>query len=158
MDEGEFLSAVSKLRVDREDVDGRATVGKIVYETLVRSAHEAAKALKAEAEKDGISVKKLSTTLIIGVARPVHGGVFFGSFSIGDGGAGVFRLDPLHLKPMTLPDSGEFAEQTRFLALTEFQPEVSNRIRDRHTAGVLRFHPHDRRSHCREVADKQCSR
>jgi serine/threonine protein phosphatase PrpC len=129
VDEGEFLGAVAKLQLDREDVDAKKTVRDIVYETLVRSAHEAAKALKAEAEKDGISVKKLSTTLILGVARPVPGGVFFGSFGIGDGGAGVFRLDPLHLKPMIVPDSGEFAGQTRFLALMEFQPEVVNRIR-----------------------------
>jgi serine/threonine protein phosphatase PrpC len=129
VDEGEFLSAVAKLQVDREDVDGRATVGKIVYETLIRSAHGAAKALNAKADEDDISVKKLSTTLILGVARRVPGGVFFGSFSIGDGAAGLFRLDPPYLKAMTVSDSGEFAGQTRFLALTEFQPEVSNRIR-----------------------------
>ena len=129
VDEGEFLSAVSKLQADKENVEGKVILRDMVYRTLVRSAHEAAKALQAKADEDGISVKKLSTTLILGVARPVPGGVFFGSFSIGDGGAGVFRLDPLHLKPMTVPDSGEFAGETRFLALTEFQPEVVNRIR-----------------------------
>ena len=61
-----------------------------------------------------------STTLIIGVARKVRNLWFIAGFAIGDGGMAVFDVADRSLKPMSVPDSGEYAGQTRFLHKSEF--------------------------------------
>jgi serine/threonine protein phosphatase PrpC len=101
-----------------------------LYETLVTAAFTAAEALVAQAEQLNESPSKLSTTIIVAVAKRFGDRWFVGSFSIGDGGAALLDLNANTVQPLTSPDSGEYAGQTRFLAKPEFQDsaEVMKRI------------------------------
>lgn len=93
--------------------------GKL-YESLVTAAFTAAKAIEEEAVAKGEKASAFSTTLIVTVVRKVPEGWFIAGFSVGDGGAAVFDVRDGSLTTLTLPDSGEFAGQTRFLQASEF--------------------------------------
>ena len=93
--------------------------GKL-YESLVTAAFNAAKAIEEEAGAKGEKASAFSTTLIVTVVRKVPEGWFIAGFSVGDGGAAVFDVRDGSLTTLTLPDSGEFAGQTRFLQASEF--------------------------------------
>ncbi|WP_217352548.1 PP2C family serine/threonine-protein phosphatase [Sphingomonas sp. ID1715] len=114
-----------------------------LYETLVTAGFKAAEALHRQAEQLDETVSKLSTTIIALIARRYGTRWFVGSFSIGDGGAALFDLAAPAVQPLTSPDAGEYAGQTRFLAKSEFldSAEVMNRVHfaiaDRFTAIAL---------------------
>lgn len=91
-----------------------------LYESLVTAAFTAAKAIEEEAGAKGEKASAFSTTLIVTVVRKVPEGWFIAGFSVGDGGAAVFDVRDGSLTTLTLPDSGEFAGQTRFLQASEF--------------------------------------
>ena len=91
-----------------------------LYQSLVTAAFHAAKAIEEEATAKGEKASAFSTTLIVIVVRKVLEGWFIAGFSVGDGGAAVFDIREETLTPLTLPDSGEFAGQTRFLQKSEF--------------------------------------
>ena len=102
-----------------------------LYMSLVSAAFNAAKAIDSEASDKGEETSSYSTTLIITVAKKISAGWFIASFSIGDGGAAVFDINDGSLKVLTLPDSGEYAGQTRFLHTSEFAggfESISQRI------------------------------
>lgn len=102
-----------------------------LYETLVTAAHKAMGAIEKQAEELGEPPASLSTTLILVIARRFASRWFVAGFSIGDGGAALLGLDAGQVTPLTLPDSGEYAGQTRFLARSEFGSfeEVTKRLR-----------------------------
>jgi serine/threonine protein phosphatase PrpC len=97
-----------------------ARIKQSLYSSLAQSAFNAAKAIEAEANAKLCEPTAYYTTLIIGVCKKTAAGWFFATFAIGDGGAAVFSLPDATIKPMILPDGGEFAGQTRFLQCSEF--------------------------------------
>ncbi len=100
--------------------DAEARLKGQLYRALAAAAFDAAKAIEAEAAAHDQTAAAFSTTLVVGVARKLEDGWFFAAFSVGDGGAAVFDLDAESLTTLSLPDSGEFAGQTRFLHKSEF--------------------------------------
>ena len=104
------------------DGDGgaEAKIKQALYSSLAQAAFSAAKAIESEANAKPCEPNAYYTTLIIGACKNTPSGWFFASFSIGDGGAAVFSLPEGTIKPMNLPDGGEFAGQTRFLQRSEF--------------------------------------
>ncbi|MBB4313671.1 PP2C family serine/threonine-protein phosphatase [Roseospira marina] len=113
------------------NTDATAQIKSQLYLSLADAAFDAAKDLEAEAAVRNEKVSAFSTTLIIGVVRKVEEGWFIAGFSVGDGGAAVFDVRDGSLTPLTLPDSGEFAGQTRFLQKSEFSggfEEVAKRL------------------------------
>jgi serine/threonine protein phosphatase PrpC len=108
-----------------------AQIRSQLYQSLATAAFNAAKAIEEEAAAKGEKAAAFSTTLIITVVRKVPEGWFIAGFSVGDGGAAVFDVRDGSLTTLTLPDSGEFAGQTRFLQKSEFSggfDEVAKRI------------------------------
>ncbi|AWU95276.1 PP2C family serine/threonine-protein phosphatase [Azospirillum ramasamyi] len=102
-----------------------------LYQSLATAAFNAAKAIEEEAAAHGEKASAFSTTLIVGVVRKVPEGWFIAGFSVGDGGAAVLDVRDGSLTTLTLPDSGEFAGQTRFLHKSEFSggfDDVGKRI------------------------------
>ncbi|MFC7454239.1 PP2C family serine/threonine-protein phosphatase [Insolitispirillum peregrinum] len=102
-----------------------------LYKSLVTAAHRAAVAIEKEAAAMGEKASAFSTTLIATVVRKIPEGWFIASVAVGDGGAAVFDVRNGSLTTLTLPDSGEFAGQTRFLHTSEFSGDfetVSRRI------------------------------
>ncbi len=111
--------------------DAGVQIKSQLYQSLATAAFNAAKAIEGEAAVKGEKASAFSTTIIVTVARKIPEGWFIAGFSVGDGGAAVFDLRDGSLTTLTLPDSGEFAGQTRFLQKTEFTggfDEVAKRI------------------------------
>ncbi len=100
--------------------DATVQIQSQLYQSLATAAFNAAKAIEEEAAAHDEKASAFSTTLIISVARKIPEGWFMAGFSVGDGGAAVFDRGEKTLVPLTLPDSGEFAGQTRFLQKSEF--------------------------------------
>lgn len=111
--------------------DQSPEIARRLYETLVTSAFSAADALVKQAEALEVSPASLSTTLIVVIARRYADRWFIAAFSIGDGGAALLDLEGGQVIPLTLPDAGEYAGQTRFLAKSEFASaeDVAKRLR-----------------------------
>lgn len=113
------------------NLDAAVQIKSQLYQSLATAAFNAAKAIEEEAAAKGEKTSAFSTTLIVGVVRKIPEGWFIAGFSVGDGGAAVFDVSDGSLTTLTLPDSGEFAGQTRFLQKSEFSggfDEVAKRI------------------------------
>jgi serine/threonine protein phosphatase PrpC len=120
-----------------------------LYDTLVTAAFTAAQRIEKEVVRDageGAHYSQFSTTIICAIARQVNDKWFFGSFSVGDGGAAVLyetSTGDTAITRLTQPDSGEYAGQTIFLRTTELKDanESMKRIffdvRDEFTALAL---------------------
>lgn len=105
-------------------------IAQRLYKTLVAASYSALETLQKQADEIDEPVASLSTTLIIVIARRFERRWFVGAFSIGDGGAALLDLESEIVVPLTMPDSGEYAGQTRFLSKAEFDPaEVTKRLR-----------------------------
>ena len=108
-----------------------SSIKAVLYNSLAQAAFKAVIAIETEAREIGMEATAYYTTLIIGACRRTPHGWFFGCFAIGDGGAAVFHQEGAYLKPLTAPDGGEFAGQTRFLLRSEFDggyEEISKRL------------------------------
>jgi hypothetical protein len=111
-----------------------------VINSLLRAAQVAAQKLEERATQIQCRVADLSTTLSIACAKRVAGRWLLLSFSIGDGGVGVWDGEAGEVALMCDPDSGEYAGQTRFLAMDELGAEkdrasrVFAEVRDDFTA------------------------
>ncbi len=62
------------------------------------------------------TLRNYDTTLILLLMKKMGNACFAATFSIGDGGAGIFT-SPHDAIPLTLPDGGEHAGQTTFLTI-----------------------------------------
>lgn len=74
----------------------------------------AVQAIEVEAQGKGAAVKDYSTTLLAAVARWDADGVFLSTFWMGDGAIAAYGPRG-KVRLMGVPDSGDFAGQTRFL-------------------------------------------
>ncbi|MDR2032042.1 MAG: protein phosphatase 2C domain-containing protein [Azoarcus sp.] len=102
---------------------------KYLYITIGYAAHTAATALHKKArEHAGViaSVKELSTTLLIGLARKIDSRWFCAAYWVGDGAVAVYR-ENTEVILLGEPDSGEFSGQTRFLTAEEVQQDSLRR-------------------------------
>ena len=143
----EFVSPSLETQIDHyreEQKEAEYEIkSKMLNRSLAKVAINAASAIEEEARNEGEQVSAYSTTLIIGVARKVHDMWFIASFAIGDGGMAVIDTRDQSVKTMNLPDSGEFAGQTRFLRSSEFSayedinPRLFFDIRESFTAIAL---------------------
>ena len=135
------LSELEEILPERVDPEAQAMVHKIlkaeseeerrsnavlapVVNSLMHAAREAAHKLERHAEQLNCNVADLSTTLAIATAKKVGDRWLLLSFSIGDGGVGVWDAEAGEVALMCKPDSGEFAGQTRFLSLDELGLEA----------------------------------
>ncbi len=97
-----------------------------LYVTVGHAAHRAMKALfdEAQARPDIIgSVKDLSTTLLIGVARKFDTQWLCAAYWVGDGAVGVYRRGG-EIQLLGEVDAGEYSGQTRFLDANEVSQEA----------------------------------
>ncbi len=97
-----------------------------LFTTLGYAAHHAMRALTeaTRAHADVIaSLKELSTTLLIGLARKVGTQWFCAAYWVGDGAIAVYRRNQSVLLLGT-PDSGEFSGQTHFLDASQVTQEA----------------------------------
>jgi serine/threonine protein phosphatase PrpC len=95
---------------------------KLLRELLYEAALDAHYKIREEAEKpsetlpESPSIRNYDTTLILLVMKKLARGCFTATFSIGDGGAGIFHT-PDQAEPLTHADGGEHAGQTTFVTI-----------------------------------------
>lgn len=121
-------SAVTALQAAQgTDVEtARRVLHNALYTTVGHAAHGAMKALFEEAQKrpDIIhSVKELSTTLLIGIARKFGSQWLCAAYWVGDGAVGVYQKDG-SIELLGEVDAGEYSGQTRFLDANEVSQEA----------------------------------
>ncbi|WP_419533403.1 PP2C family serine/threonine-protein phosphatase [Endozoicomonas sp.] len=117
--------------LNQEDLDSVLNQSTIeaVHTTLVEAAWKAVKGINAEAERNELSLKDFSTTLLLMICKSTEKGNLVLSFSIGDGAIAAYSEEN-GVRLLCVPDSGEFAGQTRFLDSGIFkQPDVYQRVK-----------------------------
>lgn len=124
-------SMVKKIVGAKDDATGKRSKDVLspVINSLMRAAHVAAQKLEERATQIQCRAADLSTTLSIACAKRVAGRWLLLSFSIGDGGVGVWDGETGEVALMCDPDSGEYAGQTRFLAMDELGAEKDRAAR-----------------------------
>ena len=100
-----------------------------LHKTLITAAFQSAKDIEREAEMHDLPIKDFSTTLLLLIYKKTEAGHLVASFSIGDGAIVAYDQSQ-GVQLLCVPDSGEFAGQTRFLEAGLFQKEdVYQRIK-----------------------------
>ncbi|BES86186.1 hypothetical protein PEC302107_04460 [Pectobacterium araliae] len=124
---GESASGLKRAIADWTPEDQRE-VGTFFVSQFHKAAQLAVHKIHGEALETNESIKSYSTTLLATVALRTDDGLFAASFWLGDGAiaaygpAGKVRL-------LGMPDSGEYAGQTRFLDQDAVQdPQFSKRV------------------------------
>lgn len=100
-----------------------------LYQSLIKASFDAAVAVKSEAENFDAPVKAFSTTLLLVAVKKFEIGYVVVGFNIGDGASGVLYNEGKDLYLLCVPESGEFAGQTRFLSTDEFKEENNQAAR-----------------------------
>ncbi|QHS62074.1 PP2C family serine/threonine-protein phosphatase [Chitinophaga agri] len=100
-------------------------------EQLGKIAFTAQGKIKQEAQDNGADIKDYATTLIFALVKQYPAGYVISSFWVGDGGIGIYQDATGEAFVMGVPDSGEFAGQTRFLTMSDIFANGAyvNRIR-----------------------------
>ena len=105
------------------------------YKWLGGAAFAARKAIQQEAEQKNppAALRDYHTTLLLAVAKPTRAGWLIATFSIGDGGIALRRVNG---EPKTLctPDSGEYGGQTVFLTASNVLNNADHIMQRIHTA------------------------
>jgi len=105
------------------------------YSWLGGAAFEARKTIQLEAEKQAppAALRDYHTTLLLAVTRLTPVGWVIASFSIGDGGIALRRIDG-EPKSLCTPDSGEYGGQTVFLTASNVLSNADHIMQRIHTA------------------------
>lgn len=124
---GKIASAVAALQSapSEQRETSLRSLHSALYMTVGHAAHRSMKALfdEAQSRPDLIqSVKELSTTLLIGIARKFGSQWLCAAYWVGDGAVGVLRTDG-SIELLGEVDSGEYSGQTRFLDANEVNQE-----------------------------------
>ncbi len=85
------------------------------WEVLVQAAFESQRAVLDKAKELGVEERTLGTTLLLCIARDVGDKSIMAAFSVGDGIVASLEGPTGRLRQLSIPDSGDFAGQTRFL-------------------------------------------
>lgn len=110
--------------------DNAESTGECLQNTIVKAVYSGYKAIFDSMDvEQGDTVKDFSTTLILSAIKKVADGYLLFSFWIGDGG--IFVLNSSNeAKLLGVPDSGQYAGQTRFLDGKLFEGhEIYDRIK-----------------------------
>ena len=129
--QGTTLDAAVQMLVEKGDT---RLMRPAAYSWLGGAAFEARKAIQFEAEhKDPpATLRDYHTTILLAAAKPTHAGWVIASFSIGDGGIALRRVNG---EPVSLcsPDSGEYGGQTVFLTASNVLSDADQIMQRIHT-------------------------
>lgn len=103
----------------------------LFIEQLGNAAFSAQVKIKEEAISNNAVIKDYSTTLIFALVKKYETKFVIASFWVGDGGIGIYSKEKQEVFVLGIPDSGEFAGQTRFLTMSDTfaNGAYANRVR-----------------------------
>lgn len=110
----ELGSEISQELQTWDEQSSQKSIGDKFYYCFYDIAKKAIQAIENEANNKNSSAKEYSTTLLIAVVKKEADSIFLATFWMGDGAIAAYNPNGA-IKLMGIPDSGEFAGQTRFL-------------------------------------------
>jgi serine/threonine protein phosphatase PrpC len=115
--------------LDTKSEEAQKLISTQFTEQLGKIAYAAQQQIRQESQAQKAEIKDYATTLIFALVKKYDKGYVISSFWVGDGGIGIFSEADVTL--LGVPDSGEFAGQTRFLTMQEIFADGAyvNRIR-----------------------------
>jgi len=115
--------------LDTKSEETQKVISMQFTEQLGKIAYAAQQRIRQEAQEQNAQLKDYATTLIFALVKKYAKGYVISSFWVGDGGIGIYNDAEVTL--LGIPDSGEFAGQTRFLTMQEIFADGAyvNRIR-----------------------------
>lgn len=126
----DFLSSTLS-EIPQQSKDYPKSIREALYPILSGIAVAAVEQIKKECtSKENGSSKDFSTTLLVTICKKFGDFWFIASFGIGDGIIGIQKTDD-SFEQMSVPDSGEYAGQTRFITSGEVYADknaLKNRI------------------------------
>jgi serine/threonine protein phosphatase PrpC len=120
----QLTRAVAALRAGQDEAE--SALKSWVYKPLVGEAIAAAEALKEASREIKCGVEDLYTTLLFAAAKKCGDDYLVLSFGVGDGGMAIWNPVEREVHSLFSPEGGEFAGQTTFLLLREFQNQELN--------------------------------
>lgn len=96
---------------------------------LLHAVNSACDAIKKEAEEQQRESREYATTLLVTLCQKIENKFLVLSWWVGDGAIAIYDNELQQATLVGMPDSGEFAGQTRFLTMPEIVTE--NTIRQR---------------------------
>lgn len=126
----EIETAIQNFLSEETD-ENRNKLSGLLSTQLVKAAFTAQQNIKEEATKKEAEIRDYSTTLIFALVKKYERKYLITSFWVGDGGIGIYNKEKDEVAVLGMPDSGEFAGQTRFLTMSDIFNETvySNRVR-----------------------------
>ena len=119
----EFDDLLQQYSANSSD-DTQKKITRFVYNNLGKAAFSIHKQLQQFAEREGLTLKDLSTTLIFTLFKKYESGYALLSFGVGDCPIAVLNKDLTEVVLMNWIDVGEFSGGTRFITMPEiFQNE-----------------------------------
>lgn len=87
--------------------------------------------IREEVMAKSAEMRDFSTTLIFTLIKKFNTKYVIASFWVGDGGVGIYHKENQELFVLGIPDSGEFAGQTRFLTMSDIFTDgaYANRVK-----------------------------
>lgn len=119
-----------KDRRESNSTEQRA-ISEQLYGLLGQAAFKAYKGIEEVTGEYQNSLRDFSTTLLLSICKKFDFGWFIASFQIGDGAIAVYKNGiGGYVDLLGIPDSGEYAGQTRFLTMPEIMKpeEIMRRI------------------------------
>jgi serine/threonine protein phosphatase PrpC len=100
-------------------------------EHLGKAAFLAQLKIRDEAILKHVEIRDYSTTLIFALIKEYKNKFIIASFWVGDGGIGIYSKEKKEVMVLGVPDSGEFAGQTRFVTMSDIfaNGAYANRVR-----------------------------
>ena len=128
-DKMQALETAIAAYLDTQSEASQKVISAQFTEQLGKIAYAAQQKIKQEAQDQKAELRDYSTTLIFALVKKYSKGYVISSFWVGDGGIGIYNDAEVTL--LGVPDSGEFAGQTRFLTMQEIFADGAyvNRIR-----------------------------
>jgi serine/threonine protein phosphatase PrpC len=128
-DKMDALETAIAAYLDTKSEEAQKLISTQFTEQLGKIAYAAQQRIRQESQEQQAEIKDYATTLIFALVKKYAKGYVISSFWVGDGGIGIFSEVDVTL--LGVPDSGEFAGQTRFLTMQEIFANGAyvNRIR-----------------------------
>lgn len=120
----EIETTIQNYLIEETDEFGKK-LSELLGAQLVKAAFTAQQNIKEEASKKEAEIKNYSTTLIFALVKKYQSKYLIASFWVGDGGIGIYNKDKNEVFVLGVPDSGEFAGQTRFLTMNDIFADSS---------------------------------
>lgn len=110
---------LSQWQIGAQDEQTKAAAQSLsdcFHDLFYKAAQQSIQRIEQLAQEQAVASKSFATTLLVAVVKQQADKTFVSTFWIGDGAIAVYS--PHKMRLMGMPDSGEFAGQTRFLDRT----------------------------------------